>query len=84
MQGREVFPGDCYVGQLTLKGYEQHENNGRLLRKAYVGSGFISSNYNPSKHYFRSDGKLFEMQISFYEAALLNNFVFIYIVFILV
>lgn len=36
LPGREVYPGDCHYGQLTVRGAEQHLVLGAELRKAYV------------------------------------------------
>ena len=35
---RSILPGNCQLGQLTDEGFAQQVNNGRELRKAYVGN----------------------------------------------
>eukprot|EP00026_Physarum_polycephalum_P008165 Phypoly_transcript_08243.p1 GENE.Phypoly_transcript_08243~~Phypoly_transcript_08243.p1 ORF type:complete len:219 (+),score=15.91 Phypoly_transcript_08243:359-1015(+) len=34
--GRELTPGNCYAGELTVRGFEQHMTYGQNLRKLYV------------------------------------------------
>ena len=58
MAGRNDIKGDCGLGHLTYKGYRQQILNGENLRKAYVDTGFLSSNYNVHEDFFRTDGKL--------------------------
>lgn len=55
--GGEPLNGNCSVGQLTTIGFSQHQMNGGSLRKAYVGSGFLSSVISPSEIYLRSDSE---------------------------
>lgn len=57
MPGRNDIKGDCGLGHLTIKGYKQQELNGQNLRKAYVETGFLSSNYSSREVFFRTDGK---------------------------
>ena len=57
MAGRNVIRGDCGLGHLTFKGYKQEEMNGENLRKAYVDTGFLSSNYSVHEDFFRTDGE---------------------------
>lgn len=56
--GVEAILGDCSVGQLTLKGYQQQLQNGMYLKEAYVDSGFLASSFNSSDIFIRSDGKI--------------------------
>eukprot|EP01095_Lingulamoeba_sp_RSL-Kostka_P001325 TRINITY_DN11891_c0_g1_i1.p1 TRINITY_DN11891_c0_g1~~TRINITY_DN11891_c0_g1_i1.p1 ORF type:complete len:420 (+),score=125.89 TRINITY_DN11891_c0_g1_i1:55-1314(+) len=51
----EELKGNCEVGQLTVRGLEQEENNGKVYRSAYVESGFLDSTFNASQIYIRSD-----------------------------
>ncbi|CAH3125508.1 unnamed protein product [Porites lobata] len=55
MAGRNIIHGDCGLGHLTFKGYKQEEMNGENLRKAYVDTGFLSSNYSVHEDFFRTD-----------------------------
>lgn len=61
--GNEVLNGNCSVGQLTKIGFEQQMNNGKTLRDAYVGSGFLSQNLSSSEVYIRSDGKFVSQKL---------------------
>ena len=58
MAGRNIIHGDCGLGHLTFKGYKQEEMNGENLCKAYVDTGFLSSNYSVHEDFFRTDGEL--------------------------
>lgn len=53
--GVEEIRGDCYVGQLTVKGYYQQLLNGVYLQQAYIDSGFLNRSFNSSEVYIRSD-----------------------------
>lgn len=56
INGDEFYGGDCFVGQLTLTGYEQELANGAALNAAYVGPGrLLSSGYNASYVYAQTD-----------------------------
>ena len=59
MPGRNDMKGDCGLGHLTFKGYKQEELNGQNLRKAYIDTGFLSSNYSNHEVFFRTDGEYF-------------------------
>lgn len=72
--GRNDIRGDCGLGHLTFKGYKQQIVNGENLRKAYVDTGFLSSNYNVHEDFLRTDGKLcsfYRMQFALNHALLL-------------
>ncbi|XP_078357656.1 counting factor 60-like isoform X2 [Oculina patagonica] len=62
MPGRNDIKGDCGLGHLTFKGYKQQELNGQNLRKAYVETGFLSSNYSNHEVFFRTDVSVFSLQ----------------------
>lgn len=55
MAGRNDFPGDCLVGQLTDKGYQQELGNGAVYKQAYVNSGFLSKDLLDTEVWLRSD-----------------------------
>lgn len=55
MDGRNVYPGNCLVGQLTSKGFDQEYGNGEVFRAAYVDTGFLSQNLSTSEIWLRSD-----------------------------
>ncbi|KAH0577525.1 Acid phosphatase [Spironucleus salmonicida] len=47
-------PTPCPPGELVKKGFQQHQEVGLILKKDYIDSGFIQSNYNPSEIKLRS------------------------------
>eukprot|EP01121_Diplochlamys_sp_Union-15-3_P008178 TRINITY_DN2153_c0_g1_i1.p1 TRINITY_DN2153_c0_g1~~TRINITY_DN2153_c0_g1_i1.p1 ORF type:complete len:310 (+),score=37.84 TRINITY_DN2153_c0_g1_i1:72-1001(+) len=52
---KNVNPGNCGLGQLTDKGYQQHVSNGNVLRQTYIQSmGFFSSHLVSEEVYVRS------------------------------
>jgi len=54
--GRNVYPGNCMMGQLTQNGYAQQVGNGKILRLAYVETiPLLNSSLNPAEVYIRSD-----------------------------
>ena len=58
----EWLAGDCGIGQLTSRGYQQEVNNGRAVASAYVagGNGFLPSTLtddNAGMFYLRSDNE---------------------------
>lgn len=68
IEGRQVVPGNCGLGQLTTLGYgnftslaynsyQQHFANGRALQSLYVLSGDLPSKFNASVTYVRSTDK---------------------------
>ncbi|XP_032220506.2 counting factor 60 [Nematostella vectensis] len=62
LNGRESDAGDCAIGHLTLEGYKQQELNGQILRKVYVDTGFLKSNFSSTEMYLRSDDESRTMQ----------------------
>eukprot|EP01112_Ceratiomyxa_fruticulosa_P000149 TRINITY_DN1016_c0_g1_i1.p1 TRINITY_DN1016_c0_g1~~TRINITY_DN1016_c0_g1_i1.p1 ORF type:complete len:424 (+),score=67.74 TRINITY_DN1016_c0_g1_i1:307-1578(+) len=55
LPNREVIAGDCALGQLTNKGYDQHVALGQQLRKLYVDTyKFLSPNFDPTEIWLRS------------------------------
>lgn len=52
-RGFTDLPGDCHVGQLTLKGFEQHTQNGKYLAAAYPD--LFNSISAEDQFYLRSD-----------------------------
>ena len=54
--GRNVFAGNCGVGQLTQLGEEQQFYNGQMLRELYISQGgLLPSDYSPASMYIRAD-----------------------------
>jgi len=61
--GKNEFAGNCYVGQLTPKGYYQHIANGRDIRTAYIERiPFLSEKLVKSELFLRSDDEPRTMQ----------------------
>eukprot|EP01112_Ceratiomyxa_fruticulosa_P021415 TRINITY_DN7520_c0_g1_i1.p1 TRINITY_DN7520_c0_g1~~TRINITY_DN7520_c0_g1_i1.p1 ORF type:complete len:416 (-),score=52.09 TRINITY_DN7520_c0_g1_i1:182-1429(-) len=56
LNDREVIhPGNCNLGQLTSKGYDQHYRLGAKLRNLYVDTyKFLSANFDPTEVWVRS------------------------------
>ena len=52
-----MLNGNCSVGQLTVQGFMQQVDNGKSLWEAYVATGFLSTKFDASEIYLRSDGK---------------------------
>ena len=56
--GIEALNGNCSVGRLTTIGFSQQVQNGKVLKTAYVNTGFLDNKISPSEVYIRSDSKL--------------------------
>ena len=54
MDGRNYFLGNCAVGELTNRGYQQEYNVGQMYRRQYVDSGLLPP-IHPEMIYLRSD-----------------------------
>lgn len=55
MQNQDLFPGNCYSGQLTEKGVREHLKLGETIRRVYVNKlKFLGENFNPDEVYVRS------------------------------
>jgi acid phosphatase len=56
MSGRNIFPGNCGLGALTTKGFQQQLLNGKLLRTAYIDqNSLLSPQLNLAELWVRSD-----------------------------
>eukprot|EP00163_Fabomonas_tropica_P020845 TRINITY_DN36751_c0_g1_i1.p1 TRINITY_DN36751_c0_g1~~TRINITY_DN36751_c0_g1_i1.p1 ORF type:complete len:451 (-),score=96.87 TRINITY_DN36751_c0_g1_i1:29-1381(-) len=63
LPGRNMFKGNCGMGQLTEYGYLQHVSNGEALRSFYVDKlAFLPQSYNPSQFFIRSDDEFRTVQ----------------------
>jgi len=55
LPGREPTPGNCYGGELTIRGFQQHVALGESLRSLYVDTyNFLPANINASIMAIRS------------------------------
>lgn len=55
LPGREPTPGNCYLGELTARGFQQHLELGQNLRQLYVNTyNFLPENINASIMAIRS------------------------------
>lgn len=55
LPGREPSPGNCFAGELTIKGFEQHLALGQNLRQLYIDTyHFLPSSIDPSLISIRS------------------------------
>ena len=61
--GNEPLHGNCSVAQLTKIGFVQQLSNGKVMKKAYIDSGFLSDQLNEKELYIRSDSKLSSIQL---------------------